>query len=380
MSVITLGSKVDAGQLEESPQLKFLIKNNYLKVVEKQYVVCETTYSYHLHRNVNGCGEKNYLNGSENLNCKGCGLDISLEENEVFQENEIGQLDYKKIISDATKVFESQGIIIQEKSLGNYLMKVDDGLIPLVFKYYRMDKSLALELLKEGEGFFCIDIDQTTSLSEEHMYCRYYRIDEFFNISPTEVLNEVKYMPENSAIEKFYSNRENIHNRIKELSSSVSWQDFEGPIVDFIFKEIRKRPRKLVEYKYLIRNHPSYSIINIQVGGAGNTDYRQIDLNDYLEIFFDRKLIIDAKRFSTTEIDNGVLEKVEHHGFHDPSNPQRAIIITTKDKVKCWNEIENWKRTTGQYKIIVITPEILSHILCFFEITEELFGFLDKYK
>ncbi|HDR4441483.1 TPA: hypothetical protein QCQ44_005848, partial [Bacillus cereus] len=372
MRQLLQGMKLNKIDVENS-EIKSLIDKKFVTVSYSRLIRCEKILSVSTLSSNDGCGAFNKVEDEDYVNCSECGHDINLKESEIKESYLLDNINYNLIIKECVdKIQNIPNIHLKEITVGNYIYKIQDSSGALIFKYANMDNSLVLQLLRKAEVYFCIDIDGMVLSIKDYGYCRNFSLFEFLQTPIDQISNELKYFPKESEVEKLVSKKEELSQKIVNLSTEVKWQDFEGPIVNFLLNKIRRKPKKLIEFEYLTRSHPFYAITHIQVGGAGNTDYRQVNLNDYLQVFFDRKLIIDAKRFSTSEIDNGVLEKVEHHVNHDPTSPNRVLIITTKEKVKCWNEIEQWKSATDKYKIVVITPSILAQILSFFEIEDEV--------
>ncbi|WP_286884832.1 hypothetical protein [Aneurinibacillus sp. UBA3580] len=360
--------------------ISYLFEHHFLKVRKKDYIVCQDYTGFRLNHSYEGCGQKNYIT-KDNFMCSNCGNDLSLLEDSLEFEHELIDIDFTKIIEVCLTKLRSLNsekftINLTPISSGLYHIKTNSNEGLLVFNHYNIDTWSLVTLTNNVERVLWIEIDGTKSLNISLPYCRTYTLKEFTNLPNSVLKNELNYLPENSETTSLLSKMSEVREKLSSLSTSVNWQKFENEITDFLLDKIRSKHKKIAEYNYLRRFHNAYSEIFIQVGGAGNTDYRPVRLDSYLDTLFNHNVIIDAKRFSTSEINNAVLEKIEHHMNHDPSGPSRAIIITTKDKVACWNEIENWYRVNGYYKIIVLTPKILSHILCFFEIEDDVLEYL----
>ncbi|MBL0385304.1 hypothetical protein JJB07_01480 [Tumebacillus sp. ITR2] len=376
-SSIVVGKKIQPDQLQG--HAGFLVQHKYATVTERQFINCIDVKRFGLGESRKGCNTINYISaGTEVLSCRNCGEDLELFLDSPQSEFEITKINYRKIMQDCCDKIIASGVIREYNELGNgvYTLIGDDITGVLVFNCINLDIGVAIQQIMVGEKFFCVDIDGESTINTSVHYCKKYSVQECLEADDVTLRSDLKYLPNSSQVNALMEKRNQVRSSLTELAKKITWQTYEGPFTDFVISKIRGSHRKFVEFQYVVSNHPAYSTIQVQVGGAGRTDYRLIQMNSYLDILFDKSVIIDAKRYSTTEINNGVLEKIEHHIAHDPTDPRRALIITSTDHITCWDELINWYNMTGKYKIVVLTPQILAFILCFFELEEEILDYM----
>ncbi|MFW6029662.1 MAG: hypothetical protein ACOCRO_05345 [Halanaerobiales bacterium] len=163
--------------------------------------------------------------------------------------------------------------------------------------------------------------------------------------------------------------RECLNDKFNTFLNKIDGYDFEDWFETILVPYLQDH-RKLVG-KYLEKlnrdRNTIFGKIYVKIGGAGNTDIREIEKYSYISqlIYSDIK-IVEAKRYQgTSEIKRNHLKTVKLQMGEDPTQPGKAIIISTTNNVQstAWDTIFKLKNNKGEWVILIFTKSMLLELL-----------------
>ncbi|WP_088311963.1 hypothetical protein [Bacillus cereus] len=86
----------------------------------------------------------------------------------------------------------------------------------------------------------------------------------------------------------------------------------------------------------------------------------------------DGTFIVDAKCYTSTAVSSKTIETVQHHLSKNGFDARRIVIIATTDNVTCWEDVINYKRTTGQYRLLIFNEHLMAEVAVQLEFFDEL--------
>lgn len=379
MLIPLVGTKYERSQIPE--WLKTLITVGYVKFKEYRLADCEGRHSLNIGDRLSGCGAKiSFPNRSSDnfITCPECSNDYSFEElteKSAFIK-ELVDINYQNIINDIlVKIKEANcEIIVIEGSKNCYVLRVMEREYLMIFDGNHSDP----RSIESNEGILNINI--MSDFREKVLP------DTVINTFGLNILQygfegetyRLRDLPTAKILISRLKKIAEVEAAIIEKSKDLTWQAVENELTNFFLDQIRSKSVELYEYKLLSEAYPRFSNVPVNAAGAGNADKITIPLANYLAEIFDGTFTVDAKCYTSTAVSSKTIETVQHHLSKDGFDARRIVIIATTNNVTCWDDVINYKRTTGQYRLIIFNARLMAEVAVQLNFDDKLLEVLDS--
>lgn len=379
MLIPIVGSKFKNGQIPE--WLNSLSASGYLKFKEYRVTDCSGRDSLNIGERLIGCKAKIEFSNrftDDYIVCPECGNEYTFNElkgNSVLLK-ELVEINYQKIIDDILlRIAEAKcDIICIEGSKNCYILRVFEKEFLLIFDGKYSDP----KIIQSNEGIVNIKIlDNLEKKVLPETVCNILGINILTNGFELETYRLRDLPPAKVLISRLQKISE-VEQAILEKSADLKWQAVENELSNFFLNQIRSRTVELYEYKLISETYPSLSYVPVNAAGAGNADKITIPLASYLAEIFDGTFTVDAKCYTSTAVTSKTIETVQHHLSKDGFDARRVVIIATTNNVTCWDDVINYKKTTGQYRLLIFNARLMAEVAVQLNFHEELLSTLDK--
>lgn len=379
MLIPLVGTKFERSQIPE--WLNSLSTMGYVKFKEYRLADCEGRHSLNIGDRLSGCGAKiSFPNRSSDnyINCPVCNNDYTYEEliarSTFFKE--LVDINYEKIITDIlSKIKEANCEVISIEGNKNcYALRAMEREYLLIFDGNHSDP----RSIESNEGMININI-----LSD---FRKKVLPDTVINIFGLDILRygfegetyRLRDLPTAKVLFSRLQKIAEVEAAIIEKSKDLTWQAVENELTNFFLDQIRSKSVELYEYRLLSEAFPKFSNVPVNAAGAGNADKITIPLANYLAEIFDGTFTVDAKCYTSTAVSSKTIETVQHHLSKDGFDARRIVIIATTNNVTCWDDVINYKRTTGQYRLLIFNARLMAEVSVQLNFDEKLLEVLDS--
>ncbi|PEB96046.1 MULTISPECIES: hypothetical protein [Bacillus cereus group] len=353
----------------------------YIKFKEYRLTYCEGRNSLNIGDRFSGCGNQIiFSNRSRDkpITCTECDNDYTFEElhesSLIFKE--LIEIEYSKIVADILeKIKETECNIIDIEGNRNcYILKVYDKEYLLIFDGRHSDP----RIFAEQEGIININILSTFQQNALP--------ETVVNINGIHILQygfgkekyKLRDLPNASVLISRLQKVAEIEAEIIEKSKVFTWQAVENELSNFFLNQIRNKKVELYEYKLLSEAYPQLSYIPVNAAGAGNADKVTIPLAQYLSEVFSGTFTVDAKCYTSTAVSSKTIETVQHHLSKDGFDARRIVIIATTNNVTCWDDVINYQKTTGQYRLLIFSARLMAEVAVQLKFADELLNIIEQ--
>ncbi|MCU4716028.1 hypothetical protein OCE25_27650 [Bacillus cereus] len=363
MLIPLVGTKYEKVQTPE--WLTMLSSAGYIKFKEYRLAYCEGRNSFNIGDRLPGCGNQiTFSNRSKDnfITCTGCDNDYTFEElkekSTLFRE--LISINYNKIIDNIIeKIKEADCNIVNIEGNKNcYILGVMEKEYLMIFDGKHSDP----RSFERAEGIVNINI----SSGLRHAILP----DTVINLVGLNILQHgfegetyrLRDLPTATVLISRLQKIAEVEATIIEKSKDLTWQAVENELTNFFLDQIRSRSVELYEYKLLSEAYPRFSYVPVNAAGAGNADKITIPLANYLAEVFAGTFTVDAKCYTSTAVSSKTIETVQHHLSKDGFDARRIIIIATTNNVTCWDDVINYKQTTGQYRLLIFNARLMAEV------------------
>ncbi|MEE6200789.1 hypothetical protein [Bacillus cereus] len=353
----------------------------YIKFKEYRLTYCEGRNSLNIGDRFSGCENQIiFSNRSRDkpITCTECDNDYTFEElhesSLIFKE--LIEIEYSKIVADILeKIKETECNIIDIEGNRNcYILKVYDKEYLLIFDGRHSDP----RIFAEQEGIININILSTFQQNALP--------ETVVNINGIHILQygfgkekyKLRDLPNASVLISRLQKVAEIEAEIIKKSKVFTWQAVENELSNFFLNQIRNKKVELYEYKLLSEAYPQLSYIPVNAAGAGNADKVTIPLAQYLSEVFSGAFTVDAKCYTSTAVSSKTIETVQHHLSKDGFDARRIVIIATTNNVTCWDDVINYQKTTGQYRLLIFSARLMAEVAVQLKFADELLNIIEQ--
>lgn len=379
MLIPFVGTRYEKSQVPE--WLTILGTGGYVKFKEYRLTYCEGRHSLNIGDRLSGCGAKiSFPNrSSENfITCPECNNDYRFEEliGESTYFKELVDINYEKIINDILLKIREANCEVSgiEGNKNCYVLRAMEREYLMVFDGNHSDP----RSIESDEGILNINI--LSGLRKEVLP------DTVINILGLNILQygfegetyRLRDLPTSKVLISRLQRIAEVEDSIIEKSKELTWQAIENELSNFFLEQIRSKSVELYEYKLLSEAYPRFSNVPVNAAGAGNADKITIPLANYLAEIFDGTFTVDAKCYTSTAVSSKAIETVQHHLSKDGFDARRIVIIATTNNVTCWDDVINYKRTTGQYRLLIFNARLMAEVAVQLNFDEKFLEVLDQ--
>ncbi|RSK49692.1 hypothetical protein [Bacillus canaveralius] len=379
MLIPFIGTKYEKTKTPE--WITTLSTTEYIRLKEYRVAFCEGRNSLTIGDRLSGCGAKiSFSNRSHDnfITCPECDNNYTFEElsGESTFIKELVSIDYDSIINDIlVKIKETNCDIIDIEGNKNcYILRVLEREYLMIFDGKHSDP----RSFDSDEGI--ININILAGLRKEVLP------DTVINIFGLNILQygfegeiyRLRDLPSAKVLISRLQKITEVETTIIDKSKDLTWQAVENELTNFFLDQIRCRSVELYEYKLLSEAYPKFSYVPVNAAGAGNADKITIPLANYLAEIFDGTFTVDAKCYTSTAVSSKTIETVQHHLSKDGFDARRIVIIATTNKVTCWDDVINYHRTTGQYRLLIFNARLMAEAAVQLNFHEELLSIIDE--
>ncbi|MGH0588943.1 hypothetical protein ACQVQY_23185 [Bacillus mycoides] len=367
---------------EQIPEwLNVLKAEGYIRFKEYRLALCEGNNSINIGDRFPGCGSQiTFVNrfNEDFITCTKCDNDYTFED---LRENstlikELTFIDYKKIINAILeKVNEAKCNIVNIAGSENcYILHVFNKEYLMIFDGKHSDP----RSIGEQEGI--VNINILSGLKQNTLP------ETVVNIEGVSILQNgfekemyrLRDLPTATVLISRLKKIAEIEKEIIEKSKNFTWQAVENELTNFFLNQIRNRTVELYEYKVLSDTYPRFSYVPVNAAGAGNADKITIPLGKYLSEVFDGTFTVDAKCYTSTAVSSKTIETVQHHLSKDGFDSRRIVIVATTNNVTCWDDVINYEKATGQYRLLIFNARLMAEVAVQLNFAEELLLIIDE--
>ncbi|OTX19165.1 hypothetical protein GVV68_01435 (plasmid) [Bacillus cereus] len=347
----------------------------YIKFKEYRLTYCVGRDSINIGDRFPGCGNQIIFSNrfrDKPITCTECDNDYTFEElhEKSSLYKELIEIDYSKIITDILERIKETdcNIINIEGNRDCYILNVYGKEYLLIFDGRHSDP----KIFAEQEGIININILYTLQSNVLP--------ETVVNINGIHILQngfgKEKYrlrdLPNANVLISRLQKVAEIEAEIIEKSKVFTWQAVENELTNFFLNQIRSKKVELYEYKLLSEAYPKLSYIPVNAAGAGNADKVTIPLAQYLSEVFSGAFTVDAKCYTSTAVSSKTIETVQHHLSKDGFDARRIVIIATTNNVTCWDDVINYQKTTGQYRLLIFSARLMAEVAVQLNFADEL--------
>ncbi|WP_159887552.1 hypothetical protein [Paenibacillus puerhi] len=361
-----------------------LKNNNYINLDKFIELDCIGRESTNIGDRMIGCRKMTILPAEDEIDLVEC----SHCDNNYFEEEialccniyfEITSINYSKIFEDTLNLIESTGCALLRinNRTGNYLLQVEGRQYLLVLEGEATDFLSISKAIQEKDGLIFIKLvenkiptlpDTIVSISAIDIITSGFEKEKYRLRDLPSAQNVIESIQKISLVEE----------EILSKSSLVTWQAVENELTNFFLDKLRSQQIELYKYRTMLDSYPRFRRIPVNAAGAGNADKLTIDLLDYLDEVIRGDFTADAKCYTTTAVDHHTIEKVQHHLSKDKFNSKRILILATTNKVTCWDDVHNYKISTGQYRLLIFSARIISEVVVHLDFANEFLSLLQN--
>ncbi|PYE48780.1 hypothetical protein HUB98_16785 [Paenibacillus barcinonensis] len=361
-----------------------LKNNNYINLNKFIELDCIGRESINIGKRMIGCRQKTILSAEREIDlveCSHCDNNYIEEEfalccNTYF---EITSINYSKVFEDTLKIIQSTGckLLSIDNRTGNYLLQVENRQYLLVLEGEATDFLSISKAIQEKDGLIFIKLVENKLPTLPDTIVTISAIDIITSGFEKEKFR-LRDLPSAQTVIESIQKISLIEEEILNKSSFITWQAVENELTNFFLDKLRSQQVQLYKYRTMLDSYPRFRRIPVNAAGAGNADKLTIDLLDYLEEVIKGDFTADAKCYTTTAVDHHTIEKVQHHLSKDKFNSKRILILATTNKVTCWDDVHDYKITTGQYRLLIFSARIIAEVVVHLDFADEFLSLLQS--
>ncbi|MBV1734753.1 MAG: hypothetical protein KMY50_03075 [Candidatus Desulforudis sp.] len=376
------GTRFPAERVPE--YLEKLSSTGYLRFSCFRVTTCKGRNTVNIGDRLAGC---NYEIVSPNLyfesiECSNCGNEYSYEELEPRSEKvcELTAINYDKIVSAIVDSIRETDFGIHEIAgyYGNYVLELDSKRFLLVFDGSVFDRRAILTAQDSGSHIVRIALDEDVAGDLPANILTLSGIDIIYKGFQNQkyILRD---LPSTTEIIQRMEMVVIVEREMLELTGRIDWRVFEGKITDYLLHQLRNRVTERYQYSQLLKAIPSYGNVSVSWSGPGKPDKITLNLAEYLDELLSEGFTTDAKCYGEkSRIDHNTIEKVQHHLSLDEFGAQKVLIITTTNNITCWQDVANYKRRTGHYKLVILSARLLAEVVVHLAFADEFLKVLKE--
>ena len=340
-----------------------IVYNNYINCNNKT----EVKGANGLLNDIIECNKKIYIDDKKNkyVTCPNCSKDNEVERKKIRIEcisyiNAKGIMNYLKELIESNKHFKIKNYKVGVFKIENLLDETNlEIFIPSLISCDN-DYYYTFNYVWKSNSLFIKIKDKTVS----------HAVDNINSIGLWDIYEDEKNFYDSMRLGSvdFKERNKEIENSLNIFLENITGREFEGWVNDVLLRYIKENKNLVDQYLNKLEKdrYTLYGMLPIKVGASGYTDIKFIDKYNYLkQLFYDKRYIIDAKRYTTTNFTRDHLSTIRTHLNEDASKPDKAVVICTSNNIQnnAWNSIYKVRRNTGDWKTIIITKSLFLELL-----------------